>query len=277
MSRSPTEEQPKPGASPGSIAFAAVLIALGILGIVKHDFTPVWNPVPDSLPARSALLVIASVISMASGMGLLWRRSAALASRLLLAGQLLCFLLLRLHDVVLSPTFGVFWPAFVTSMLLATAWALYIRFADDWDTRHLAFFAGDYGLRTARLLYSASTIFFGLAHFIDPQDTLVLEPRWLPWHVFWAYFFGCTFIAAGIAILIGTLARLAAALLVVQLALFTGLVWIPLVAAGSVTAFQWNETILSVTLTAAAWVLAESYCGVPWFAAARQETALPWL
>ena len=107
---------------------------------------------------------------------------------------------------------------------------------------------------------------FGLAHFIDPQDTLVLEPRWLPWHVFWAYFFGCTFIAAGIAVVIGLLARLAAALLVVQLALFTGLVWIPVVAAGSENAFQRNEAILSVTLTAAAWVWAESYRGVRWFA-----------
>ena len=269
MTRHNAQEQTEPGAGPGQITFAVILVALGILGIVKHEFTPLWNPVSANLPARSVLIYGCALISLTSGIGLLWSRTAVFAARVLFAGQLLWFLLLRVRDVILSPTFGVFWPAFVTAVLLAAAWALYHRFATDSEKRRLAFFAGDNGLRIARALYGASTIFFGLAHFIDPQDTLVLEPHWLPWHVFWAYFFGCTFIAAGIAILIGTLARLAVTLSGVQLALFTALVWIPIVAAGSKNAFQWSETILSVTLTAAAWVVAESYRGLPWLAVNR--------
>lgn len=251
-------------ASVGHAVFAASLIGLGILGLIKgSSFVPVWQPLPQSLPA---VVYVCAVVSLASGIGLLWRRTAALGARVLLGYLLLWLLLVRVRDILPVPTMGSAWPMVEIVVIAAAAWVLYAWFAADWDQRHLGFATGDRGVRIARVLYGLALIFFGVAHFVFLENTVVLVPGWLPWHVAWAYFFGATFIAAGVAMLIGVYARLAAALAAVQIGMFTVLVWIPIVAAGSKDAFQWSETVLSFVLTAAAWVVADSYRGMPWLA-----------
>ncbi len=52
--------------------------------------------------------------------------------------------------------------------------------------------------------------------------------------------------------------------------MFLLLVWAPIVAAGSKDAFQWSETVLSRALMAGAWVVADSYRGMPWLVAKKR-------
>ena len=258
-------------ASVGQVVFAAAMIALGIVGLIHGNFAPVWDPVPKGAPAREALVYLCAVISLACGIGLLWRRTAALSARVLLAALMLWMLLFRLPVIVLTPNLGTFFGACDVAVTMAAAWVLYTWFASEWDRRRLGFVSGAKGLRIARVLFGLSMIFYGSAHFMGLADTVSLVPRWLPWHVFWAYFFGCAFIAAGVGILIGVCARLAAALVTVEIGLFTLLVWVPIVsAAGPKTAFEWSETVLSCALTAGAWVVADSYRDVPWLAVGKR-------
>ena len=67
-------------ASVGHAVFAAALIALGILGVIKGDFVAVWQPVPKGVPAREVVVYLCAFVCLASGIGLLWQRSAALLS-----------------------------------------------------------------------------------------------------------------------------------------------------------------------------------------------------
>jgi uncharacterized membrane protein len=130
-------------ASVGHAVFAAMLIALGITGLIERDVMPVWQP-PDNVPAREALAYLCAVVSVASGIGLLWRRTAAPAARVLFAYVLLWTLVFRTYDIVTSPTeFGAWDGCAEMAVIVAAAWVLYTWLAADWDRRHLAFATGD--------------------------------------------------------------------------------------------------------------------------------------
>src|SRR6476660_10103763 len=96
-------------ASTGHAAFAVTMIGLGILGLIKRDFTALWQPVPKSVPARDVLIYLCAIVPLASGLGLLWQRAAAAAARVLLAYLLLWLLVLRVPLIFISPTVNVWW------------------------------------------------------------------------------------------------------------------------------------------------------------------------
>jgi uncharacterized membrane protein len=253
-------------ASAGQVVFAATMMAFGIAGFIKGDFTVIWHPVPKGLPGRETLVYLCALISLASGVGLFWQRTAAIAARVLLVWFLLWLLLFRLSGFSHGFTVDVYWAACQTAVMLAASWVLYTWFATKWDKQKLGLVAGENGLRIARVLYGVALIPFGLAHFTYIKQTAVLVPDWLPWHVAWAYLTGVTFIGAGVAVIVGICARLATALSTLQMGLFLLLVWIPKMVEGSLTPFQWGEALVTWALMSAGWVVTDSYRDSPWLA-----------
>ena len=253
-------------ASTGHAVFAATMIILGIMGLISGDFAPIWQPVPRGLPAREALIYACAVISLACGLGLFWRRAAATAARVLFVYLLLWMLVFKGRFIILAPLVeGSYQSCGENAVMVAAAWVLYAWFAADWDKQRLSFAVGDQGVRIARVLYGLALIAFGLSHFFYVELTTPLVPAWLPAHLFWAYFTGCTYLAAGAALIIGMStrwARWAAVLAAWQIGGFTVLVWIPILAAGHVSEQHWVEFVVSWALTASAWVMADSYRGV---------------
>ncbi|HYL70571.1 MAG TPA: DoxX family protein [Candidatus Dormibacteraeota bacterium] len=253
--------------SVGHAVFAATLIGLGIVGLVKGDFTQVWQPVPKALPGRELLASLCILVCLGSGVGLFWQRTAAVAARVLLAYLLLWTLAFKARFIAIAPTQEVVYQSLGENLVLfAGAWVLYAWVATGWDRQRLGFATGERGVRIAQVLYALALIAFGLSPFFYLNMTVPLVPAWLPWHVGWAYFTGAAYLAAALAVLVGVFARLAAALSALMMGAFTVLVWAPLALAGTISASQSGEFLVSWVLTAAAWVVADSYRDAPWLA-----------
>lgn len=244
---------------PARLFFAVTMIGLGVLGLIQRDFPPTWTGVPKRLPGREVLIYICALVSVVSGAGLLTQRWGILAARALLMYLLAWLVLFRISHVFVTPTVeATWWECGDTAVMAAAAWVL----------------CGDKGLRHARVLYGLGLIPFGIAHFTYLQNTVADVPHWLGWPLGWAYFTGAAFIAAGLGVLTGVYARMAAVLSAVMISLFTLLVWVPIVVTGA-NAFQWTEFVNSWALAAAAWVVADSYRRMPWITIRRQENMSP--
>ncbi len=257
-------------ASLGHAVFAATLIAIGIIGLLKPEYAAIWDGIPKALPAREALPYLCAVVALACGIGLFWPRTATLASRVLLGYLLLWMLIFKGRYIVLAPTEeGSYQSAGENAVIVAGAWVLYAWFAGEWDKKHLGFATGEKGIRIARVFYGLAMIAYGHSHYFYIQYTAPLIPSWLLWPMFWAYFTGTAYLLAGAAVLSGVFARLAATLAAVQMGSFLLLVWLPIVLAGKMTDFNWGEIVVNFALVAAAWVVCDSYSNVPWLASGK--------
>jgi uncharacterized membrane protein len=248
---------------PAVAALAAALIALGILGLGTGDFAMVWQPVPSWLPAREALAYAFGAASLAAGLGLLWRRTAVPASAIALGYFFLWWLLLRVPAFILSPLDAAGGLG-ENSVALSGALALYAALRAPGGK--LDFLHGRAGVRLARILLGLGLIGCGEAHFRFLEATAAFVPAWIPGHLGWAIATGSGFLAAAAAILLSARARLAATLVTAMMAAFTLLIWLLDVARAPADRFHWTGLAVSSTLTASAWVVAETYRDTGWVA-----------
>ena len=77
------------------------------------------------------------------------------------------------------------------------------------------------------LFYAAPIAAFGTEHFTLAKIIASIVPAFIPWHMFWTYFVGACFIAAGLSLVTKIQARLAASLLALTFFLFVVLMDAP--------------------------------------------------
>jgi uncharacterized membrane protein YphA (DoxX/SURF4 family) len=109
-----------------------------------------------------------------------------------------------------------------------------------------------------RFIFGASMVVFGAQHFMYAQFVAMLVPSWLPLHIFWTYFFGVAFIAAGISIVTGIQARLAAILLGAMFLLWVVVLHAPRVAAGPHNGDEWSSLFVAMAMCGSCLIIAAS-------------------
>jgi len=224
--------------------YALGAILLGAVGLYFHDFAMQWQPVPKGMPMYTPLVYVSGLILIVGGSAILTRKGERGGALLLAAFYGLWVIALHLPAAFASWRHIGAWngPAEITFL----------------TTGGVALFATSAGqLRStlalvARLLAGASAIVFGFAHFNYADFTASMVPAWIPYPLFWAYATGAGHLAAGVALVSGIQARLAATLLAAMMGSFVVLLHIPRVIAHPELHAEWIMLAVSSSLTGAA-------------------------
>jgi len=222
----------------GQWALAVGMIGFGILTMSTGDFVAPWEAVPAWVPARAILAYACGALMVATGLGLLVKRTEGIAARILLGYLVLWLLLLKTPSVFVAPQVEVNWLGWgEIAIMVAGAMAV--------DGR----LNGGPGRRIARYLFGIALPPIGLSHFVYMKESNGMVPGWLPYHPGWIALTGAGHIAAGLGVLFGVYAQLAAILEASMITIFTLLVWAPGLP------HTWTPMLISLAIGNGAWAV----------------------
>jgi uncharacterized membrane protein YphA (DoxX/SURF4 family) len=230
------------------------VMALGLACLAFGDFDP-GQPVPSNFPARIALAYAAGGFMVVAAAAIEWRRTAACGAAALTAYYGL-FVVILMNGRMLLKHYSVFVTYENIAMQLAIGAGGLIIYA---STGRIDPALAARLTRLGRLAFGVCALVFGGAHFVYMNLTAPLVPKWLPpTQEFWGYATGVGFVAAGVAILTGVRARLAAILVTAMLGSFALLVHEPMLLADHSSHMNWTESAVNLAVIGAAWVVADS-------------------
>ena len=225
----------------GERVYAISAIALGIVGIVYHDFATVWQPVPDATPYRALLACVFSSALLAGGILSFFERGRRVGL-ILVAAMYLVAALLWLPRVIGYPQiFGV-WAGFAQEFVMVPAAMIALRFH----------------ARIGVALVGLCALVFGIEHFTAIPQTAHLVPAWMPLgQVFWAWATGVAFCLAGISFVGGLRVQLASQLLAAMLVTFGLLVWLPPIFGHPTAHLVWAGNAINLAVAGSVLIVAD--------------------
>ena len=254
----------------GHALFGIAVTGLAILNLAYGNFAPIWEPFPAWLPWPEVWAYGSGAILLAASAGLFFARTAQV-SAIIIGVYESVWAVARARPVLLKPLIIGNWYGISEALgPLLGAWILYAVLRRPYDAPAVTVMTGDRALRVARVLFGAACVVYGAAHFAYATYTASMVPAWLPGRTSLAYLTGAGHAAAGFALLVGVLPRLAATLEAIMMSLFGVLVWLPSFFAQPVpqwatpTQNQWSETVVTFLLAASAWIVAASLRSTPW-------------
>ncbi len=235
----------------GRYVFGAAAIALGVVGLVWHDFNPPWQPMPDEVPGREVLAYASGALYVLAGLALLWPRTAALGAVVMTLLSLV-FTAMWARRIIGHPDIFAVYSGTAEQLALVAAGVTVIAMAQPGQAWSKP------ALLACRIVFGVCLVLFALAHFLYPRETQAMTPTWLPPSTaFWALATGGAHLAAGLALISGILALPAARLLTAMFVAFGVLVWLPQLMSAQ-THMNWGGNAINLALIGAAWVIADA-------------------
>ena len=261
----------------GQGLFAIASASLAILSLT-YAFAPGGQSLPAWIPWREIWAYGSALIVLAASAGLCFSRTA-LPSVLVIGAYHAVWAVASVPQVLSKPLSVDAWYPFCEALTsLVGAWVLYAMLRRQLRGSEMPI-AGEGAVRPAQVLFGLTCVFYGWSHFVYADYTASMVPTWLPSRLALAYFTGLGHVAAGVAIIVGILPRLAATLEAIMMSLFGLLVWVPSFFAqprpewATPPQKQWSELVATLVLAASAWIVAISLRSHSWaFALASRSS-----
>ena len=247
----------------GQLLFAVALMASGAEQLICAYFgTPARFIIPW-VPGNPLLVYLVGLALLAGGLSIATNRRARLSAFLLGFLFLLCVLLLWAPKAVARPlNASVRTVVFETLAFCGSALTLAgLLPAEEW-------FLGRWEravnglIKSGPYLFAVSLMAFGIDHFLALDFVASLVPAWIPGRgLFWAYSTGTVFIAAGVSIATGWMARWGATLLGIMFLLWFLLLHSPRVVSASLShnpnsPNEWSSAFIALGMCGGAWISA---------------------
>jgi len=236
----------------GRLLFGASAVLVGVIALMWHDIET-WQNLHKlwSIPFGLIIGCCLMVAQIASGIGILFARTARVAS-IVLSVVYLLFSLVCIASIVAAPKVYAPYGSFF-EQLCPLCGAIAVYASTELNAARAIAFRG-----TARLGLGLCALSFTLSQIFYLRYTAKLVPIWIPpSQTFWAILTTVAFALAAISILINRQARLALRLMALMLTLFGILVWIPMLIAHSEAHLNWSEFALTFLIAGATWTVAE--------------------
>lgn len=229
----------------GARVYGIAAVMMGGAGLLWADFATGGVRIPPTLPGRALIAYAVAALLIAGGVLINWRRVwGAVLLAIVFGGG---FVLVDLLPLIRHAGTFDYWEA--TAEPLALTMGGIIAFAAPTSLTS----------RIATYVFAGCLIVFGTAHFVFAKFSATFVPSYIPPNqMFWVYVTGVAAIAAGLAILSGILALLAARLLTLMYVLFGILVHTPFVLAPNANHGNWVEFMVNLGLAGAAWIVADT-------------------
>lgn len=245
----------------GQILFGIASASLALWSLayshVASQSLPDWFPWRDAWVYASASLILVSSVCLLLSRTALW-------SALVISAYQAISALIYVPQIFSNPlSVDAWYPCCQALTSLSGIWVLYCLLEDESRgiRRPRTAWTGE---RAAHILFGFTCIFYGLSHFVYADYTASMVPTWLPSGLAFAYFTGLCHVAAGLAIIIGILPRIAATLEATMMSLFGLLVWVPSFfiepppAWARPPAQQYSELAVTFILASSAWIVSIS-------------------
>ena len=108
----------------------------------------------------------------------------------------------------------------------------------------------------SNLCFAAPLAVFGALHLSAARDLMTMVPEYMPWRLFWAYFFGFALLAASLSIATKIQVRWSGLLFGIAMFLFVAMMDIPGALASPRDRFGWTLALREMAFGGGAWILA---------------------